>query len=483
MFFKLINNKVHLHLILMTVFSLLTLSALIISNSSFSSKGESRDQAHPNIIILLADDLGYGDISSFGQTGYQTPHIDNLAKNGAAFTNFYVPTPYCAPSRATLLTGRFPLRHNLVSNPTPGGKNDTLGLDLNEITMAEIFKEAGYHTKAIGKWHLGHKKRFYPHKQGFEEYYGILYSNDMRPVQLIKDTEVIEYPVDQNLLTKKYTQETINFIEQSGKDPFFLYVGYSAPHKPLAVSDKYYTPETPDDLYADVIRELDWSVGEIISSLKKSNILDNTIVIFMSDNGPWYGGDTGGLKGMKATTWEGGIRVPFIVHYPEAVPKNQKIDIPCWSPDIFPTLISLANITAYQKNRIDGINLIPIIQGTDNYHPPVFSLRNSTVMSVRKGDFKLFLNQPNYKMRGKDWVDKNAPDGKTIIARPNQPGVSLYPGIIPHKPEGKYQLFNLKLDPWESRNLAQKKPDKKKEMIQYFKDFEQSLQVSKLKTH
>ena len=240
-------------------------------------------------------------------------------RRGSSCTDFYVPTPYCAPSRATLLTGRFPLRHGMIKNPTPDAGINDIGIPAEEITLAEVFQEAGYHTKCIGKWHLGHKEEFFPVKHGFDEYFGILYSNDMRPVQLIENMDTLEYPVDQNFLTKRYTAQAIDFIRRNKDESFFLHLCHAMPHKPLAVSDDYYTPDTPDDLYADVIRELDWSVGEIYRTLEEMEILENTIIIFMSDNGPWYGGSTGGFKGMKATTWEGGIRVPFIVRLPKGI--------------------------------------------------------------------------------------------------------------------------------------------------------------------
>ena len=326
----------------------ITLFVSIVLSLSGCKKMEkvSQEEKKPNVLIIFVDDLGYGDISSFGQKQYATPHIDNIATHGISSTNFYVPTPFCAPSRATLLTGRFPLRHGLIRNPAPDASEaaNNVGFSQSEITMGEVFQEAGYTTKAIGKWHLGHQKQFFPVEHGFDEYYGILYSNDMRPVQIIQDRDTVQYPVDQRLLTKDYTEKAIDFINRKKDDPFFLYLAHAMPHKPLAASDRFYTPETPNDLYHDVIRELDWSVGEVMNTLEELKILENTIVIFMSDNGPWYGGSTGGLKGMKGTTWEGGIRIPFMIRYPKEFPANKKVSVPMWSPDIFPTVFSLTNI-------------------------------------------------------------------------------------------------------------------------------------------
>ena len=450
----------------------------IILSACSPTKQPTKQQTHPNVLIILTDDLGYGDISCYGQTNYQTPQIDNIAEHGVSCTDFYVPTPYCAPSRASLLTGRFPLRHGLIKNPTPDAGINDIGIEAEEITLAEVFKDAGYATKCIGKWHLGHKPEFFPVKHGFDEYFGILYSNDMRPVQLIENMDTVEYPVDQSLLTKRYTEKAIDFIERNQDNPFFLHLCHAMPHKPLAASERFYTPETPNDLYHDVIRELDWSVGEVMAKLKELNILDNTILIFMSDNGPWYGGSTGGLKGMKATTWEGGIRVPFIMHYAKVFPENTKVDVPCSSMDIFPTLLALTGVNPKQKNSIDGQDITEILKGNETEHLPVFSMHNSDIMSVRKGDWKLFIREPRYWKETdlSTWKDKRGPDGTTIIAPiKGQATPADYPGLIPLKPEHEIQLFNLRNDPTESNDLSQEKPELVEELMQEYKKFEASL--------
>ena len=458
---------------------LILLISMLIIGCKKSDKSSLSEQK-PNVLIILTDDMGYGDISSYGQESYQTPHIDNIAKHGVLSTSFYVPTPYCAPSRATLLTGRFPLRHGLIKNPTPdaGMKINNIGLASKEITMAEVFQENGYATKAIGKWHLGHKEEFFPVEQGFEEYYGILYSNDMRPAQIIENRDTIQNPVDQRLLTKTYTNQAIDFIKRKKEDPFFLYLAHAMPHKPLAASDRFYTPETPNDLYADVVRELDWSVGEIMATLKDLKILDNTIVIFMSDNGPWYGGSTGGLKGMKATTWEGGIRVPFMIRFPKVFPKNRKVDIPLWSPDIFPTLFSLTSIETTKSIALDGQDMTTILQGKNKSHPPVFSMHNDEIMSIRKGDYKLFVNKPRYRKKVdlRNWSDPRGPDGRTIIAQlEGQATPADYPGVSPEEPKNKIQLFNLKNDPTESNDLAAVQPEVVKELLSEYENFKASF--------
>jgi arylsulfatase A-like enzyme len=457
-------------------------SSLLLIPGFTSGKSNSEKEQKPNVLIILADDLGYGDISCYGQKNYQTPNIDKLAEQSVNCTDFYVPTPYCAPSRATLLTGRFPLRHGLIQNPAPDAGINDIGIRATEITLGNVFQEAGYHTKCIGKWHLGHKPEYFPVKHGFDEYYGILYSNDMRPVQLIENMDTVEYPVNQALLTKGYTDKAIDFIERNQNQPFFLNLCHAMPHKPLAASDRFYTPDTPNDLYADVIRELDWSVGEIMKTLKKLAILDHTIVIFMSDNGPWYGGSTGGLRGMKATTWEGGIRVPFMIRYPKVLPQNKKVDVPCWSPDIFPTLLALTHINPEKTQKLDGKDITEILQGKEKDHPPVFSMHNSNIMSVRKGDFKLFVRTPESykKVDLSKWSDPRAPDGKTIIApMVGQATPAQYPGLIPVNSNSVIQLYNLRNDPTESADLAKKNVEMVNELMNDYKVFEASFKPLK----
>ncbi len=446
----------------------------------------SKPAQKPNVLIILADDLGYGDISSFGQTNYATPEIDNIAKEGVTSTDFYVPTPYCAPSRATLLTGRFPLRHGLTSNPAPDVSKgigiintaNIIGLSQEEITMAEVFKGAGYATKGIGKWHLGHQEEFFPVAHGFDEYYGILYSNDMRPVQIIQNRDTVQYPVDQRYLTKDYTAKAVDFIKRKKDEPFFLYLAHAMPHKPLAASDRFYTPDTPNDLYHDVIRELDWSVGEVMNTLKELDILENTVVIFMSDNGPWYGGSTGGFRGMKGTTWEGGIRVPFMIRYPKVFPGNKKVNTPMWSPDIFPTVFSLTDIEAPKGVVLDGIDLTPILQGKVTHHAAVFSMHNAEIQSIRKGDYKLFIKKPRYRKIAdlSTWKDLRGPDGTTIIAQlEGQANPGDHPGIHADIPKNEIQLFDLSNDPTESNDLAASNQEKVDELMQDYKDFIKSI--------
>ncbi|MCP4786893.1 MAG: sulfatase-like hydrolase/transferase [Fuerstiella sp.] len=307
-----------------------------------------------NIILIFADDMGYGEVGSFYEDSpFKTPHLDRVAKEGAKLTSFYVPTPYCAPSRGTILTGRYPFRHSLVSNPSPDSGNNDIGLPPSEITIAELLKEKGYATAAYGKWHLGHTKPWLPRSQGFDEYYGVLYSNDMYPVQLVRNEEVVEYPVVQAKLSQTYTDLTIDFIKRNRDRPFFVYLPHAMPHKPLAVSDDFYTPDTPKDLYADVIAELDHCVGQVLDAVKKEGLQQKTLVIFTSDNGPNQGGSSGGLRGMKGRTWDGGLKVPFIAHMPGTIPPGIENSQPAATVDMLPTICALAGIDVPSDRMID----------------------------------------------------------------------------------------------------------------------------------
>ncbi|VGO17766.1 Arylsulfatase [Pontiella desulfatans] len=415
----------------------------------------------PNVVLILADDLGYGDLSCYGQQNHQTPAIDRLAAEGVRATDFYVPVPYCAPSRAALLTGRHPFRNGLTRNPHPGIHDDR-GLRPEEITLAEVFRQAGYATTCIGKWHLGHTAAFHPTQQGFDEYYGILYSNDMLPVQVWENHKVVENPAEQTLLTQRYTERATDFIERNSDKPFFLYLPHAMPHKPLAASAQFHTPETPDDLYADVIRELDGSVATIRQALESAGVLEQTILIFLSDNGPHYGGSTGGLKGKKATSWEGGIRVPFLLRYPGAFPAGQVVSTPLSSLDLFPTLLGLTGVPMPAGLKIDGENITEVLQGTTDTHGPIFSAHNEEIMTIRKGGWKLFVQEPRYLSKrdlNPDYVDRVWPNGITILGQREQPTSMQYPGVPPMPLGNPRPLFNLAADSSEMTDVSGAHPE------------------------
>jgi uncharacterized sulfatase len=423
--------------------------------------------------------MGYGDISCYDGHAVSTPHIDRLADEGVLCTDFYVPTPYCAPSRATLLTGRFPLRHGLIRNPTPDAGIDDVGISDEEILLGELLQSAGYHTKLIGKWHLGHKPEYFPVRHGFNEYYGILYSNDMRPVQLIENRDTVENPVDQVTLTQRYTEEAIRYIREHAGAPFFLHLCHAMPHKPLAASPAFYTPATPDDLYHDVIRELDWSTGQIIQTLDEQGILENTIVIFMSDNGGSYGANNLPLKGRKHSNWEGGVRVPFIIRYPEDLPAGSVVRTPCWSPDIFPTILSMTGIPLPGGVVLDGEEITALLKGRKQTHGAIYTMRGDELVTVRRGDWKLFLKQPKFyqPVDLANWSDRRAPDGTTIIAPLEQADPSMYPGVKPEKMEGDLFLFNVREDISEMVNRSASEPGIITELQRASADFENSCKA------
>ena len=415
-----------------------------------------------NVIVILADDLGWGDLGVYGHPKFKTPNLDRMAREGARLTNFYSPTPYCAPSRASLLTGRYPFRNGITRNPAPDAGINDIGIRASEITLGEAFQSAGYQTAIIGKWHLGHKPEFYPTRHGFQEYLGILYSNDMRPVQLMDGERVVEYPLVQATLTRRYTERALSFIERSKDKPFFLYLPQAMPHKPLAVSEDFYK-KSGAGLYGDALLELDWSVGQVLNKLKQLSIDEKTLVIFTSDNGPWYGGSTGGLRGMKSNNWEGGLRVPLIARWPGRIPAGHVSDAPAIMMDLFPTALSAAGIALPADRTIDGKDLFPILtSNSGSQHDAIFSMLADRVVSVRSGKWKLHVVPPKEQKKAspeEKWIDPRGPDGVTILAPYEQAHPSEYPGLFGPEPAQALSLFDLGHDPSEQKNVADQHPD------------------------
>lgn len=458
-------------LLQLAIISLVTLSLTI--DDALCDDGKP-----PNVVLIFADDLGYGDVGCFNDDcPFKTPHLDRMASAGARLTSFYVPTPYCAPSRGTILTGRYPFRHTVMGNPAPDAGLSNFGLPAAEITIAEALKSAGYATAAIGKWHLGHKPKWLPRTQGFDEYYGILYSNDMYPVQLIHNESVVEYPVVQSTLTKRYTQRALTFIEQHKDGPFFLYLPHAMPHKPLAASDNFYTPQTRGNLYADVIAELDASVGEVLAKIKQLGLDDNTLVIFTSDNGPWYGGSTGGLRGMKSTTWEGGLRVPLIARLPGVIPAGIVNNTPAASVDVFPTLCRLAGVALPDDRVIDGRDMMPLLKHSANLKTEraIYSMHGTNLSTIRYGKWKLHVRAPTRRPvanipreKWADWIDPRGPDGVTLLAPYEQPGLDQHPGLTSGVRPTAMMLFDLQADSGEQTDVASQHPDVVRNLLATF---------------
>lgn len=416
----------------------------------------------PNFVIILADDLGWGDLACFGSKTNQTPHLDRMAREGVRFTDCYVPMPFCAPSRASLLTGRYPFRHGLWSNPGPDG-GVHIGLSLNEVTLPEALQPQGYHSMCIGKWHLGHTLEFLPRKQGFDEYYGIPYSNDMRPVQIVHNEQVAQYPVVQGYLTRDYTRRALDFIERNRQSPFLLYLAHAMPHKPLAVSEDFYSRKD-GQLYSDVLRELDWSVGQVLEKLKSAGLEDNTLVLFLSDNGPWYGGSTGGLRGMKSRPWEGGIRIPLIARWPGRVASGIVSKEVVGSIDIFPTVCELAGAAMPKDREIDGRSILPLLTrpGAPGPHDALYAMSGAQLHIVRSGKWKLHVRTPGRSTvldPNPEWIDPRGPDGLTIIAQKEQANPTQHPGVQTGDAAHAMMLFDLEADPTEQHDVAAQHPD------------------------
>ena len=375
-----------------------------------------------NVILIFADDLGYGDLGCYGAEKIRTPHLDRMAAEGVRFTDFYVAAEVCTPSRAALLTGRYPLRSGMCGDIErvlfPNSKG---GLPPAEITLAEALRDAGYATMQIGKWHLGIHEGSRPFDQGFEHSFGLPYSNDMdaRPglpkgstssetppadgwnVALMRDGKIIEKPVDQTTLTKRYTEEAVKFIGEHKSQPFFLYLAHTFPHVPLFASPDF-KGKSKAGIYGDAVEELDWSVGKILETLRQQNLQENTLVVFTSDNGPWLimgerGGSAGPLRDGKGSTWDGGMRVPCLAWMPGRIKpavSSQMVQAMDW----FPTAISLAQAELPQGVVFDGVNLTPLLfENASLPERPYFFYRGPHLFACRLGSWKAhFKTQGGY---------------------------------------------------------------------------------------
>ncbi len=364
----------------------------------------------PNFVIIFTDDQGYADVGCYDAKGFKTPNLDRMAKEGMRFTDFYSAAPSCTPSRAALMTGCYPQRVGLPAVIGPLGPDWTkggakTGISDKEQTIAELLKEAGYATACFGKWHLGHYPKFFPTRHGFDEYFGLPYSNDMwKPnyeaypdLPLMEQTRVIEYNPDQTQLTTWYTERAVKFIEKNKAGPFFLYVPHSMPHVPLFVSDKF-KGKSKNGMFGDVIMEIDWSVGQILSVLKRSGIDENTFVMFTSDNGPWmvYGDHSGHaepLREGKGTTFDGGQREPCIMRWPEKIPPGSVCTEVASTMDILPTFVKLAG-AKMPKLKIDGHDIRPLLfnePGAESPYEAFYFYRDNRLEGVRSGKWKLHV--------------------------------------------------------------------------------------------
>ncbi|MGD0577587.1 MAG: sulfatase [Bryobacteraceae bacterium] len=385
----------------------------------------------PNIVFLLCDDLGYGDLGVYGSK-IRTPNFDRLASEGVRFTNFSSADPVCSPSRAAMLTGRYPTR---VGVPFVLMPQDPGGLNLDETTLADILKARGYRTTCIGKWHLGRPVPYLPTSRGFDEYFGIPYSNDMDPTVLMHNTDVVEQTVDLSTLTQRYTERALKFINDSKGSPFFLYFPQTFPHIPLAASGRF-RGKSSEGLYGDVVEEIDWGLGELMQALKQNGLEQDTLVMCSSDNGPWYQGSPGKLRGRKNTTYEGGVREPFIARWSGQIPPGRVCDGLASMMDVFPTVARLCS-AALPSKPLDGIDIWPLLHGDSLSieRPPLLYFDKWDLQCARWMNWKLHIARHN-----------------TAAYAPAPPG-GRFSYLLP-KPE----LYNLATDPDESYDVAPENP-------------------------
>lgn len=396
----------------------------------------------PNIVLIVADDLGYGDLGAYGSEVIKTPAIDRMAREGVLLTNFYASAPVCTPSRAAILTGRYPKRSHLTLPLYP--KNhpmeyflkavdryqfDVTGIPEDEITLSEILGRVGYRTCLVGKWHLGDRPGHLPNDNGFDNFYGVLYSNDVPHFMVWRNNEIeIPAPVEQGILTQNYTREALQFIQANSDRPFFLYISHTAVHEPIFASTNF-QGKSEAGVYGDAVQELDWSTGQILDKLEELGLDENTLVMLTSDNGPWWQGSPGEWRGRKNNITEGGLRVPFIARWPGYIPPGITSGALSINFDIFPTCLSSAGITLPMDRIIDGKNMLPVLKGeAPSLHKRFFYYDGPILVAVRSQNWK--------------YLRRHMSDN----------------GGYPLFSQGPF-LFDLEKDPSESYNLISAYPE------------------------
>ncbi|MDT7828398.1 sulfatase [Pricia sp. S334] len=431
-------------------------SILLFACKGTKKSPEEENPKPPNIVLIFTDDQGYGDVGVFGADDIATPNLDQMAGSGIKLTNFYSAQPICSASRAGILTGCYPNRIGIHNALGPGSP---VGINPSETTMAEMLKANGYSTAIFGKWHLGDSPKFLPTRHGFDEWFGIPYSNDMwpkhpwqgtvfdfPPLPLYENETVIDTLTDQTQLTTQLTKKSVDFIARNKDNPFFLYVPHPQPHVPLYVSDKF-KGKSDRGLYGDVIMEIDWSVGQILEALEENGLEDNTLVIFTSDNGPWlaYGNHAGSalpLREGKGTAWEGGQREPFVAQWPGKLPAGRAIDVPVMAIDLLPTIAAITGSQLPEKT-MDGMNVWNVLTGASEESPQeayFFYYRVNELMGVRYGKWKLYFPHTYRTMNGQE------------------PGKDGLPGKYRMVDLKQIELYDLENDIAETENVAGQHP-------------------------
>ena len=454
------------------------LALFLVALTSFAAANE-----RPNFIVIFTDDQGYGDLSCFGGKHVSTPRIDQMAKEGARLTSFYVAAPVCTPSRAALMTGCYPKRIDMATGSNFGVllAGDKKGMHPDEVTIAEVLKSAGYKTGMFGKWHLGDQPEFMPTRQGFDEFFGIPYSHDIHPfhprqsrfkfppLPLLEGETVIEMDTDADYLTKRFTEQAVKFIEENKDHPFFVYVPHPLPHVPLHVSPEFMEDVSEatlaalekekgkgnidynarEELFRQAISEIDWSVGQILDTLEANGLDENTLVIFTSDNGAGrYAAKplinhSGPLSGQKGTTLEGGMREPTVIRWPGKIPAGQDNNELMTAMDLLPTFAGLAGAEVPADRVIDGKDIWPVLTGkARSPHEAFFYHKGNTLEAVRSGKWKLHLGRSK-----------------------------IYGAKGPPKPA----LFDLETDIGEKKNLIADHPEIVEKLGGYVKAFEEDL--------
>ena len=456
---------------LLTGKGLLLLALLALITACDQTSKEKSPESPPNIVLIFIDDMGYADVSCYGAKKYQTPNIDRLAEEGMKFTDFYASQAVCSASRASLLTGCYAERVGISGALNPFAKT---GLNPNETTIAEMLKRKGYATAAFGKWHLGRPEQFLPLQQGFDEYLGLPYSNDMwpynydgtslaqtnhrkakyPPLPLIKDNTVIDTITtldEMGTLTTRYTQQAVRFIKSHKDRPFFLYMPYTMVHVPLAVSDRF-KGKSGQGMFADVMLELDWSVGQILKTLQEEGLDRNTLVIFTSDNGPWlnfgdYAGSAYPLREGKGTMWEGGPRVVGLWRWPGKIPQGAVCRKMASTIDVLPTLADITG-APLPENKIDGVSILPLLEGQKEANPRdiFYYYYGKSLIAVRKGKWKLVFPHTGRSYRGV------------------KPGKNDMPGPYNTFTVTKEELYDLENDISETTDVAALHPEVVKEL-------------------